>query len=39
MYLDANFEKFARARSLEVGCLLLCLYEGNGDMSVSVYDD
>jgi hypothetical protein len=39
IYLDAIFEKFARAHSLEVGCLLLCCYEGDGDMSVSVYDD
>jgi hypothetical protein len=39
MYLDAVFKKFARAHSLEVGCMLLCPYKGDDDMSVSVYDD
>jgi hypothetical protein len=39
MYLDASFEKFARAHSLEVRCLLLYHYEGDDDMHVSVFDD
>jgi hypothetical protein len=39
MYLNANFEKFARTHNVEVGCLLLCRYEGDGDMSVGVFDD
>jgi hypothetical protein len=39
VHLDAGFEKFACAHSLEVGCLLLCHYEGVGDMQVSVFED
>jgi hypothetical protein len=39
MYLDTGFEKFARADSLEVGCLLHLLSEGDGVMSDRVFDD
>jgi hypothetical protein len=39
MYLDTGFEKFARIHGLEVGCLLLCRYEGDCNMSVSVFND
>jgi hypothetical protein len=39
IYLDAVFDKFTRAHNLEVGCLLVCRYEGDDDMSGNVYDD
>jgi hypothetical protein len=39
MCLYTGFEKFARTHSLEVGCLLICRYEGGGDMSVDMFDD
>jgi hypothetical protein len=39
MYLDAGFKEFARAHSLEVRCLVHCLYEGGGDMSMRVFND
>jgi hypothetical protein len=38
MYLDDGFEKFGHAHGLEVRCLLLCHYEGDGCMRVSVFD-
>jgi Na+-transporting NADH:ubiquinone oxidoreductase subunit NqrF len=39
IYLDAGFDKFDRAHNLEVGCLLLCHYEGDDDMCVNVFED
>ncbi|KAK1613061.1 hypothetical protein QYE76_036734 [Lolium multiflorum] len=39
MYLDTGFDKFARDHNLKVGCLLHFLYEGDGDMSIRVFDD
>jgi hypothetical protein len=39
MYLDTSFDKFARDHNLEVRWLLHYLYEGDGDMSVRVFDD
>jgi hypothetical protein len=39
MYLDTGLDKFARDHNLEVGCLLHFLHEGDGDMSVRVFDD
>jgi hypothetical protein len=40
MYVDAGFEKFAAPTSRRSDrCLLHCLYEGDGDMCVTVFDD
>jgi hypothetical protein len=39
LYLDAGFEKFARTHNIEVRCLLLWRYKGDGDMTVGVFDD
>jgi hypothetical protein len=38
MYLNAGFEKFARAHNLKVGCMMHCLYKGDGNMSFMVFD-
>jgi hypothetical protein len=39
MYLDAGLKMCARTHNLEVGYLLHYLYEGDGDMTVRVFDD
>jgi hypothetical protein len=39
MYIDAGLEKFCCTDSLEVVCLKHCLYEGDNDMSVRVFDN
>jgi hypothetical protein len=39
MYLEIDFDKFSRDHKLEVRSMLHFLYEGDGDMSVRVFDD
>jgi hypothetical protein len=38
MYLHTSWKKFVRDHDVKVGCLLNFFYEGDGDMSVKVYD-
>jgi hypothetical protein len=38
VYMHTGWDKFARAHNLEVGCLLIFLYEGDGEMIVKVFD-
>jgi hypothetical protein len=41
IYLDTGFDKFTRDHSVEVGCLLHFIYEGEGkeNMSFRVFDE
>ena len=39
LYMHIGWEEFARVHNLTVGCVLTFIYEGDGQMSVKIFDD